>query len=259
MYRRAPMRDGRSKLGVPFRAVLLASAIATVPSLALAGQVKGRVSGAEKLLNPVWNEAKDVSARRFTFREPSPTVKAEFRNLFAFAPKEVCIAAVGTEAPSPSNSPTLVTIGGGRTTPVTIVVAPGTRLKFENRDPFPHRLYAVGQGTFLAADQASMASREWTAPGPGTYEIRDELAPSVRAWVVVEPNVTAIAYPGRDGAFAFAELPPGSYTLKAFFKGEPAGKAQAVQVAAGVMELKEPLQLAEGEKASGEKAPEGEK
>lgn len=228
-------------------------ALAAVPSLALAAQVKGRVAGAEKLLNPVWNEAKEVSARRFTFREPSPTVKAEFRNLFAHGPKEICIAATSPEfEPTPTNTPTLVTIGGGRTTPVTIVVRPGTRLKFENRDPFPHRLYAVGEGTFPAADQASMASREWTAPKPGTYEIRDELAPSVRAWVVVEPNVAAIAYPGRDGVFSFADLPTGNFTLTAFFNGAKVGTSQAVQVAGGPVELKDPLKLVEGPKASTE-------
>lgn len=246
------MRDGRSPLGANFRTILLATGLLALPSLALAAPVKGRVSGAEKLLNPVWNEAKEVSARRFTFREPSPTVKPEHRQLFAFAPKEICIAAIGPQERAPTNTSTLVTIGGGRTTPVTIAVPPGTRLKFENRDPFPHRLYAVGEGSFLPADQASMASREWTAPGPGTYEIRDELAPSVRAWVVVEEEVFAIAHPGRDGAFSFADLPVGSYTLKAFFSGKEVGKSQAIQVAGGPLELREPLVLSEGEKTAAE-------
>lgn len=248
------MRDGRSFLGANLPTFLLASALLAFPTAASAAPVRGRVTGAEKLLNPVWNEAKEVSARRFTFREPSPTVKAEYRQLFAHAPKEICIVAVGPQKPEPTNEPTLVTIGGGRTTPVTIVVAPGTRLKFENRDPFPHRLYAVGEGGFIAADQPSMASREWTAPGPGTYEFRDELAPSVRAWVVVLEDAYAVAYPSQDGAFAFSDLPAGSYTLKAFFSGKEVGKSQDFQVAAGAVEIREPIELkdskppAEGEK-----------
>lgn len=244
------MRDGRSLSGV--RALLLATALLTVEGLALAAPVKGRVSGVDKLLNPVWNEAKEVSARRFTFREPSPTVKAEHRKLFAFAPKEVCIAAIGPQKPAPTNQPTLVTIGGGRTTPVTLVVAPGTRLKFENRDPFPHRLFAVSEGSFLAADQPAMASREWTAPGPGTYEIRDELSPSVRAWIVVKEEVFAVAHPGQDGSFTFAELPAGPYKLEVYFTGKKVGEAEGVQVGQGALEIRDAIVLTPAEQAKAE-------
>jgi len=242
------MRDGRSPLVASLPHLVLAAALCVAPGSVFAAPVKGRVAGAEKLMNPVWNEAKEVSARRFTFREPSPTVRAEHRQLSAYAPKEVCIAAIGTAKPQPTNRPTVVTIGGGRTTPVTIVVAPGTRLKFENRDPFPHRLYMVGESSFAAADQPSMAAREWTAPSPGVYEIRDELAPSVRAWVVVEEGVYAFAHPNRDGVFQFEDLPAGSFTLKAFFGGKEVARSEA-QVGSGPLELREPLKLAASDKA----------
>ena len=81
-----------------------------------------------------------------------------------------------------------------------MVVAPGTRLHFENRDPF--RIASTGSATtFPAGEMVAMASRDWTAPGPGKYEIRDELSPSVRSWVVVESNVAAIAYPTQPRVF----------------------------------------------------------
>lgn len=246
------MRDGRSSLVVTFSTLLLSAALGAAPGSAFAAPVKGRIAGAEKLMNPVWNEAKDVSARRFTFREPSPTVRADFRQLFAYAPKEVCIAAIGPVKPPPTNRPTLVTVGGGRTTPVTLVVAPGTRIKFENRDPFPHRLYMVGdESNFGPADQPSMAAREWTAPGPGVYEIRDELAPSVRAWIVVEQDVYTCVHPNRDGAFTFEDLPASTYTLKAFFSGQEVGQA-TVQVGSGPVELREPIKVAPSEKPAAE-------
>src|SRR6185436_18297615 len=98
-----------------------------------------------------------------------------------------------------------------------------TRLHFENRDPFAHRIYGVSQTTFPPGEMAPMAARDWTAPGPGRYEIRDELSPSVRSWVVVEPNVAAIAYPTAQGAFVIPQLLPGEYTVKAFFSGSPVG------------------------------------
>ena len=89
---------------------------------------------------------------------------------------------------------------------------------------FPHRMYGVGQTTFPPGDMVGMAARDWTAPGPGKYEIRDELSPSIRTWVVVESNVAAIAYPSQQtGVFVIPQLPPGEYTLRAFFSGNPVG------------------------------------
>jgi hypothetical protein len=178
---------------------------------------------------------------RFSWREPSPTVRAEFRNLFAYAPKEVCVAAIAQTAQQPPSMPLLITVGGGRTTPVTVVVAPGTRLHFENRDPFPHRLYGVNQTTFPAGEMGQGAARDWTAPGPGKYEVRDELAPSIRTWVIVEPNVAAIAYPSVQGAFSIPQLAPGEYTMKAFFAGNPVGTPKSVAVAVAPIEVVMPV------------------
>lgn len=222
--------------------LIVAGALA-VPRVGLTAVVKGKVAGAARLMNPVWNEAKEAAANRYTWREPSPTVRAEFRTLFAHTPKEVCIAAVGGPA-TPPTAPFAFKIAGGRTSPVTIVVAPGTVIEFQNRDPFLHRPFIVGNATFGASDMKPSSARSWKTPGPGKYELRDELAPSIRSWIVVDPNVQGIAYPGRDGTFTFANLAPGDYTLKAFFNGEPTGKTIAVAVKAD-MDVKEALVLAE--------------
>lgn len=231
---------------------MLAGALVLAPATALSGSVKGKVSGAQRLLNPVWNQAKEASANRFTWREPSPTVKSEFRALYAHAPKEVCIAAIGATNAAASTGAIAFKITGGRTSPVTLVVPPGTAIEFQNRDPFPHKPYLVGQGSFQAAEMKSGAVRQWKAPGPGKYELRDELAPSVRSWIVVDPKVAGIAYPGRDGSFTFGNLPEGEYTLKAFFNGEPSGKPLSVVVkATGNVDLKEALVIAEDTKEKG--------
>ena len=226
---------------LPKKLALLAVLVVAIPGLSLAGQVKGKLFGLEKLINPVWNEAKEVSAHRFSWREPSPTVRAEFRNLFAYAPKEVCITALATSAQQPPALPLLITVGGGRTVPVTVVVAPGTRLHFENRDPFSHRLYGVGQSTFPASDTRALQGRDWTAPGPGKYEIRDELFPSVRSWIVVEPNVAAITYPNPAGFFVFPQLAPGEYTVRAYFAGGPTGTPKTFTLAGATVDIAVPV------------------
>jgi plastocyanin len=221
-----------------------------IDASASGGQVKGRIDGQETLTPAVFVEAAKTESHRFTWREPSPTVRAEFRALTANPSRDVCIAALSSSA-SPPHDPILVRITGGRTLPTTLVIGPGVRLSFENHDPFPHRLYVVGRQDWKAETIESKANRQWTAPGPGRYEIRDELFPSVRSYVVVEPQVVAIAFPGRDGAFAL-DLPAGEFTLKAYFDGRAVGRALSVVTKdRGLVELREPLSVSD---ASGGKS-----
>lgn len=215
-----------------------------VPSVALAATVKGQVKGHNELINPVWEESARPDNNRYTWREPSPTVRSEFRRLFGLAPKELCIAGVSKGKVEPPKVPILVTVGGGRTTPVTLVVAPGTRLRFRNNDPFRHRLYAVGESSLPPADMAIAAERDWTAPGPGTYELRDELAPSLRSWIIVKEGVASIGYPNRQGQF-FLTLEPGDYTLEFFFAGKPIGTPRPINVGSRDLDItREPIQVA---------------
>ncbi|WP_433930235.1 hypothetical protein AB3662_40300 [Sorangium cellulosum] len=211
---------GRSRF---IRRLALTLAILAVPGAALAAvTIKGRTTGTPKLLNPVWNEAKDPKANRYTFREPSPTVRADVRTLVGYAPKELCVVALA-EKGAPLKTPRTIVIAGGRTTPVTLVVAEGQQLQFENHDPFPHKLYDVGNKGLQPVEVAAAKTRAWTPPGPGKYEIRDQLAPSIRSWIVVEPRTVAVAYPDRQGSFTM-ELEDGKYTLQGYFNGEPVGK-----------------------------------
>lgn len=228
------------------RRLALTLAILTVPGAALAAvTIKGRTTGMPKLLNPVWNEAKDPKANRYTFREPSPTVRADVRALVGYVPKELCVVALG-EKGEPQRTPRTVVIAGGRTSPVTLVVAPGQQIQFENHDPFPHKIYDVGNKALPPVEIAAAKSRAWTPPGPGKYEIRDQLAPSVRSWIVVEPKAVASTHPDRQGNFAI-EIEAGTYTLQGYFNGEPVGKAVEAVVKPGPDQqfIKEPVVVGE--------------
>ena len=241
-------RTARSLTAKMVRQAPAWAALVLVPSLALAATIKGQVKGHERLINSVWAESAKPGNHRYTWREPSPTVRTEFRQLFGLSSKELCIAAISSQEVKPPAVPILVTIGGGRTTPVTIVVAPGTRLRFRNNDPFKHNLFAVGEASFPPSVMAVAAERDWTAPGPGTYELRDELAPSLRSWVVVKPNVAAIGYPGRDGTFVLNALAPGDYQLQPFFGGKPIGTPRAVSVKERDLDIsKQPIPVADAD------------
>ena len=222
-------------------------ALAAVAPPAEAGPVKGRVTGHEKLVPEVYAEAAKPDARRFTWREPSPTVRAEFRALSANPSRDLCVAALGS-GNAPAGEPRLIKVTGGHSIPTTIVVSPGTRLSFENRDPFVHRLYVVGQAAWKAENIAPAARREWTAPGgQNRFEFRDEATPSLRFYVNVEPQVVDVAYPGRDGNFALRDLPGGDYTLQAFFNGRRVGRPVSVSAKDRLLvEVKDALAVGEG-------------
>jgi hypothetical protein len=224
-------------------ALVLVAAIAQIARAASA-QVKGHITGQEKLVPDVYQEAAKPEAHRFTWREPSPTVRPEFRVLAANPSREICIAAFSEKNEPPPPSPVLIRITGGRTIPTTIVLASGTKVVFENHDPFPHRLYIPNAPAFKAENMNTGGKREWTAPaGKARFEFRDELFPSVRSFIVVDPGVVEIAYPGRDGVFFFQNLAAGDYKLQGFFNGRPVSKPMAITTKNQVLELRDALAL----------------
>lgn len=208
-----------------------------------AAKIRGKIAGFRLLRNPVWMEAQDPARHLFSFREAVPTVPSEVRQLYPHIPKEICVAAIAA-SPQKAPPPVLIRIGGGRTTPVTIVVPPMTQLSFQNTDPFPHKIYGVGIATFTASETGRGANRDWTVPAAGTYEIRDEAAPSLRMWVIAEPNVAAIAYPSLRGDFALNLTEPGDYQVQAYFAGKPVGPATTVTVDQQDVEMKAPVAVA---------------
>lgn len=247
VFRLPSLTTMRIKVAPLSVATLCAFALLTTAGQANPPNVKGKITGYEKLVPEVYAEAAKPEARRWTWREPSPSVAAQFRALTANPSRDICIAA--TTNANQEKQEFRMTVTGGRVFPTTIVVTPNTQLAFKNFDPFKHRIYvmsATGQKLLQPDDLQPNAVRMWAAQGAGRYEVRDELYPSIRTFIVVDPQVVSVAYPGRDGAFGFS-LPPADYVLKAFFNGHPVGKQiNFTAKDRGVVELKEPLKLDEG-------------
>lgn len=206
------------------------------PEWASAAQIKGKISGHQHLLNPVWSELKEANSHSYTFREPSPTVSANLRRLFPYVPMEVCLVALAAAAKGKLPDQ-VVRIAGGRSSAMTLVVPPGTPIKFRNGDPFNHRLFGVDIPTLGPSDMRPGAERLWTVPGPGTFEIRDELSPSVKMWVIGEPKVAAVAFPSLDGSFTFELAEPGDYSIQAYFAGKPVGNPLPAPIANAAVQL----------------------
>jgi hypothetical protein len=215
--------------------------------------VKGRLAGTQKLINPVWNEAKDPNEHRYTFREPSVTTRLDVRTLTAQLDREVAVVAVTDAGGGTVKGQTMV-VKGGRISPVTLVVTQGVPVQIENKDPFPHKLYDTGNKGLQLGETPANKARTWTPPGPGKYEIRDQAAPSIRAWIVVEPKAVALSYPDRKGEFAM-DLEPGKYKLRAYHNGNMVGKELDIVVNPAPAEqlLKAPLVAGEDAKKDDKK------
>ena len=225
--------------------LLCGSSVLALAVTARAGLVQGRVTGTTDLRNPVWLEAKNPTEHGYSFREPVTTVRAEFRALFPYIPRELCIAALAAEPVASAQEAIQVRVGGGRTAPVTLVARPGTKLVFVNSDPFAHALYGVKLSSFPESVTKSGDSRAWSVPGAGVFEIRDRLAPSVRMWVVGEPRVVGIVYPSIKGEF-LVNLDPGDYVLQPYFSGKPVGEGLEAAVTERPLNLRErPIKVAD--------------
>ncbi len=85
--------------------------------------VRGRVSGHEKLVLDVYSEAAKPESRRWTWREPSPSVAASLRTLSAVPSRDICVAAM-TSA-SQERQELKLSVAGGRLSVTTAVVTPG--------------------------------------------------------------------------------------------------------------------------------------
>jgi hypothetical protein len=212
----------RIRLAAP--ALLLA--LGTVAGGAFAadpGRIHGKVTGLDKLIPDVYAEAADAKNHRYNWREASPTVPLQHRALYGNPSREVVIGVFTNSNQNPFE-PIKVKVTGGRTNPSMLVVPPNTRLSFTNVDPFPHKLYQVNDPKFAPNVTGVGSARDWTAGSQGRYEIRDEFFPSLRTYIVVEPQVVAQANPSRSGEFSIDKLPPGDFTLRAYFNGKPVGK-----------------------------------
>jgi hypothetical protein len=222
--------------------VVLAALLPSGTLLAGAGManLRGKIAGWEKLLPAVYVDASKPDSHRYTWREPSPTVKQDFRRLSANVSRDVCVVALGAGAAG-EHEPQNVKVTGGRISPATIVLSPGSRLRFKNADPFPHQLYEVGNPSWGPNSTAPGSARDWAAAAPGVHQVRDQLFPGMVMYIVVDEKAVDFAFPNSEGQFTL-NVPPGEYNVRAFFDGKPVGKGiENVRVSERGLELREPL------------------
>jgi len=186
-----------------------AGALLAVPALGAQGAVSGQVALLEKNDKP----SKDL-ANAVVYLEPKTQPRKPWPVM------HVTISMHGREF-----------------LPHVSVVTPGSRVRFENQDPFRHNAFSnsdMGSFDFGLADRGT--SSEETLKEGGIYPVFCDIHYKMSAYVVVV-RTKWFTLAGVDGRFAIDSVPAGEYVLHAWH--ERGGEmSQAVTVpAAGLADL----------------------
>lgn len=111
-------------------------------------------------------------------------------------------------------------IANGALWPTTLVERAGGRVQIVNTDSVTHRLYAEGLEGFGDTPLSPGRVRPVNVPTAGDWSIRDRLYDHVRGHLHVIPDLIARATVQSNGDYHFANVNPGTYTLKIFHGSE---------------------------------------
>lgn len=173
---------------------------------------------------------------------PVPAFRWELENGFKEVQKDrlpsrqlavVLTGKAAAAAPTKRSVP----ISGGELLPSTVVMQVGGTLHIQNRDEIAHELFAEGHPSFSAEATAPRSERAIHLTETGTWPIRDHLVPHARGHLHVLSDLVATGQLDDNGQFTFADIQPGTYTLR-IFHGPSEVVSQAVEVSGKTMTLK---------------------
>lgn len=113
--------------------------------------------------------------------------------------------------------------------PYVLPVVQGTTVVFNNSDEMQHNVFGVGAEEFNLGNWTKGVTREHTFNKLGEVAILCNVHPEMEAYVLVLQN-PYFARPEGDGKFRIANVPPGEYVVKAWYRGKV--KKQTVKVPA---------------------------
>lgn len=123
----------------------------------------------------------------------------------------------GRPAARRTSAPVVVRIAEGGMFPSSVVVRPGTMIRFENDDAFAHELYSPSHPDFAPESMARGQTRPFVAPQSGRIEVRCKRSPHLRGWIAIEDAVYFVS-PRPDGSFTLTAA-PGLYAVRTLFEG----------------------------------------
>jgi plastocyanin len=117
--------------------------------------------------------------------------------------------------------------------PYVLPVVKGTNVEFLNSDALQHNVFGVGDDEFDLGNWTKGIKRKYTFNKPGEVVILCNVHPEMEAYVLVleSPYFTQ---PNADGTFQIENVPAGSYTVRAWYKGKTKKKKVTVPATGSV-------------------------
>jgi plastocyanin len=107
-------------------------------------------------------------------------------------------------------------IGGGQFAPNVLIVSPGVTVAFANHDRVFHMPFSVSPaGPFELGKCAPGSEHPVTFDHPGVVQVYCAIHPREVLYVIVAPDRWH-TQPAPDGSFVFANLPYGTYYVRAW-------------------------------------------
>lgn len=126
------------------------------------------------------------------------------------------VVYLANRGPRPTAGRTDMSLDARQFRPRVIVVPVGTTVNFPNLDPFNHNVFSSDSGNAFDLGlygRGEAANHRFTRAG--LVRVYCNIHPRMSGFVVVRDNGW-YAQPGADGSFTIPNVPPGTYTLKAW-------------------------------------------
>ncbi len=103
--------------------------------------------------------------------------------------------------------------------PFVLPVVRGTTVEFQNGDDLQHNVFGVGADEFNLGSFGKGLVREHTFNKTGEVDVLCNVHPEMEAFILVLEN-PFFSQVDSSGRFHIANVPPGSYVLKAWYRGK---------------------------------------
>lgn len=115
--------------------------------------------------------------------------------------------------------------------PHVLVVRAGTTVQFKNSDGMPCRIYSISPAGIFVLSRQDSKPVSVKFDRPAVIEIRCADHSRIHAYLIVKDN-SYFALTDDKGNYRISDVPPGRYTLQAWYEGAPI-KHRTVAVRAG--------------------------